>query len=153
MTITGNTASIDVDKYMTAAIRINKKVVKKAAAEAIVATAKEIPVDSGEAKASLLNAAQALGKHFAISPLKRKSRIAEGQAQGTFSLKETRDEVRFNFRSGVKHLEVLDVNKGNSPTSPWYAFANGRKVGLDYLKKNAKLPNIKKFMINVRHRS
>ena len=162
VTITGYIPFIDEAKYLAEARRINKEVVKKAAEVFFLTAAEEIPVWSGEAKASLLVGAKEVGAHITVSPktydevskTSIKSRVGIGISQGEFKWIENKNDIKFNFKSRVRHLSLLDNEAISNPprkSAPWNAFKLGRLAAIEYLQKNARVPEIKDTMVNKRY--
>jgi len=164
LNISGFIPQIDVEKFAKAAMRKNKKVVKKAAQQFFIVASEKIPVWSGEAKGSLLRGAVLCGAQIVVgNPVATKkafgqtviiNNIAKGRAQGEARFIKSKNKVRFHFRSNVRHLNILDKYPSNKPLkhhTPWEAFQAGRLAAKKYLEANAKLPEITKHITSVRH--
>lgn len=81
----------------------------KGIAAQVTAITEAVPVYSGESKASFSEAARLAGVPLFVIPAPRvKSKVAEGKAQGTAKLTQTRKKFSFEIDSNVLQLRIND---------------------------------------------
>ncbi len=107
----------------------------------IEAVTGRVPVWSGMARASLLEASELVGGTVVIHPKGGvKSRIPQGRALGTAEPKITEHDFIITIITKVPHYTYQEYNKptrGGSPSAPWFSQIAGatafRKVAKDVI--------------------
>lgn len=75
----------------------------------------EVPVYSGESRASLAKAAELVGVPIFITPVRdAPNKVASGRAKGDASLKITRSQYSFSIETNVIQLQINDIINVNT---------------------------------------
>lgn len=165
--------SFNEERYLRDTERRLAKLVKEAAREWLIAVLNAIsgapytvgdsfPVQTGEAKASLLPVATILNRSgYGVDvPLGtapgRENRAAQGRSQGYVKLGPSgnRFDYVFEFRTSVLHFAWNEDNVAPSrlniqSSTPWYAFVAGSIAFENFISANASriVPNINEYII------
>jgi hypothetical protein len=90
--------------------------------QAIAGSGGRVPLWSGMARASLLEIAQLVNGQIVLSPLKVKSRIAEGRVLGTALQIIENGKITIKIITDVSHYNIQEYKKvasGGSRSAPW----------------------------------
>jgi hypothetical protein len=136
--------------------------VRQAAREWLRAVIHEVPVYSGQARASLLPLSRYLRVALPIEPTEAGQKrypggITKGSVQGQFDFSSEGYVSRFSFSTTVPHFLINEFNVGLGqpplihPT-PWKSMEYGKIAFQAYLRENLKkkLPRIGKYVTLVK---
>lgn len=117
------------------------------------------PVQTGEAKASLIPLARLLNVALPISPATRgktgklrPNRVAEGKSKGKAFIGELNRNFiyKFDFQTAVRHFITNEDEFSPIPATatPWKAIAAGHAAAKKHIEENVdSLPKIKSYII------
>lgn len=124
-------AKLDLQKFKT---RFEEHLVQelhravKVWLQVVAGSGGRVPLWSGMARASLLELSQLIDGRVILSPLKAKSRIAQGQQLGTAVQTIDNFRIIIEIETDVPHYSLQEYRKashGGSPTAPWQSRAAG----------------------------
>ena len=130
-------------------IQIHKNALK----DFIEAVYPKVPVDTGQARGTLVPFARSVNAVIPIAPKTfRRDRSPEtGAAKQVFTIQLSRNRYVATLDVNLGYYDFLDINRGRSPTSPWQSFLDGKLAYKQSVKQQlGRLPKIKKFFTFVR---
>ncbi len=144
--------------YTEALDKVIQIQIRQAAREWLRAVFKEVPVYSGQARASLLPLGRYLRVSIPIDPVDKATKrypnaITTGQSQQTYEFRAEGAVYTFSFSTQVPHYLVNEFNTGlGSPPlihpTPWNSLQAGKIAFQQYLRNNLKkkIPKISKYV-------
>ena len=148
---------LDKSRYLKAVDTKLIQIHKNALRDFIRAVYPKVPVDTGQARGSLVPFARSVNAVIPIAPKTfRKDRSpTTGAAASSFEIILTKGRYVATLDVNLGYYEFLDIHKGRSPTSEWFSFLADKKaykksINRQLGSKLRNLPKIKEFFTFVR---